>query len=129
MAEQFKRPLAAINVGLESFYESLISQGAQALQVELVEQREAVVAGVRRPRAGRGRLAPQAREVEDLQAVGGLLAADEDVVLVDLQVAPDLQGGRRLPLHHGRHLARRRLPQLGHAARAGGLVRPYRTHP
>jgi FdrA protein len=32
--EQFKQPFAAINVGLESFYESLISQGAQALQVE-----------------------------------------------------------------------------------------------
>lgn len=27
-------PLAAINIGLESFYESLISQGAQAVQVE-----------------------------------------------------------------------------------------------
>lgn len=32
--EQLKRPLAAINVGLESFYESLISQGAQAVHVE-----------------------------------------------------------------------------------------------
>jgi FdrA protein len=32
--EQLKQPLAAINVGLESFYESLISQGAQAVQVE-----------------------------------------------------------------------------------------------
>ncbi|HEX5808850.1 MAG TPA: acyl-CoA synthetase FdrA [Anaerolineales bacterium] len=32
--EQIKQPFAAINVGLESFYESLISQGAQALQVE-----------------------------------------------------------------------------------------------
>ena len=32
--EQFKRPLTAINIGLESFYESLVSQGAQALQVE-----------------------------------------------------------------------------------------------
>jgi len=31
---QLKQPLAAINVGLESFYESLISQGAQALHVE-----------------------------------------------------------------------------------------------
>ena len=31
---QLKQPLAAINVGLESFYESLISQGAQAVQVE-----------------------------------------------------------------------------------------------
>ena len=32
--EQLKRPLAAINVGLESFYESLTSQGAQAIQVD-----------------------------------------------------------------------------------------------
>ena len=32
--EQIKQPFAAINVGLESFYESLISQGAQAIQVE-----------------------------------------------------------------------------------------------
>jgi FdrA protein len=32
--ESLKQPLAAINVGLESFYESLISQGAQALQVD-----------------------------------------------------------------------------------------------
>ena len=32
--EQLKQPLAAINVGLESFYESLTSQGAQAVQVE-----------------------------------------------------------------------------------------------
>ncbi|MFN3491835.1 MAG: acyl-CoA synthetase FdrA, partial [Anaerolineales bacterium] len=32
--EQLKQPLAGINVGLESFYESLISQGAQAVQVE-----------------------------------------------------------------------------------------------
>jgi len=32
--EQLKRPLTAINVGLESFYESLISQGAQAVHVE-----------------------------------------------------------------------------------------------
>jgi FdrA protein len=32
--ESLKQPLAAINVGLESFYESLISQGAQAVQVE-----------------------------------------------------------------------------------------------
>ncbi|MCC6501022.1 MAG: acyl-CoA synthetase FdrA [Anaerolineales bacterium] len=32
--EQLKQPLAAINVGLESFYESLISQGAQAVHVE-----------------------------------------------------------------------------------------------
>jgi len=31
---QLKQPLAAINVGLESFYDSLISQGAQAVQVE-----------------------------------------------------------------------------------------------
>jgi FdrA protein len=30
----FSRPLAAINVGLESFYDSLISQGAQAVHVE-----------------------------------------------------------------------------------------------
>ncbi len=30
----FKRPFAAINVGLESFYESLISQGSLAVQVE-----------------------------------------------------------------------------------------------
>jgi FdrA protein len=28
------QPLAAINVGLDSFYDSLISQGAQAIQVE-----------------------------------------------------------------------------------------------
>ncbi|MBV6449674.1 MAG: Protein FdrA [Anaerolineales bacterium] len=32
--EQLKQPLAAINVGLESFYESLISQGAGAVHVE-----------------------------------------------------------------------------------------------
>jgi FdrA protein len=32
--EQLKGPLAAINVGLESFYDSLTSQGAQAIQVD-----------------------------------------------------------------------------------------------
>ena len=32
--EQLKQPLVAINVGLESFYESLTSQGAQAVHVE-----------------------------------------------------------------------------------------------
>ena len=32
--EQLKQPLAAMNVGLESFYESLTSQGAQAVHVE-----------------------------------------------------------------------------------------------
>jgi FdrA protein len=32
--EQLEEPLAAINVGLESFYESLIAQKAQAVQVE-----------------------------------------------------------------------------------------------
>jgi len=32
--EQLNQPLAAINVGLESFYESLVSQGAQAIHVE-----------------------------------------------------------------------------------------------
>jgi FdrA protein len=32
--EQLNQPLAAINVGLESFYESLISQGAQAVHVD-----------------------------------------------------------------------------------------------
>ena len=32
--EQFNQPVAAINVGLESFYESLTAQGAQAIQVE-----------------------------------------------------------------------------------------------
>ena len=32
--EQLTQSLAAINVGLESFYESLISQGAQAVHVE-----------------------------------------------------------------------------------------------
>jgi FdrA protein len=32
--EQLNQPLAAINVGLESFYESLVSQGAQAVHVE-----------------------------------------------------------------------------------------------
>ncbi|MEW6401509.1 MAG: acyl-CoA synthetase FdrA [Chloroflexota bacterium] len=32
--EQLKQPLAAINVGLESFYESLLSQGAQAVHVD-----------------------------------------------------------------------------------------------
>ena len=32
--EQLKQPLAGIYVGLESFYESLISQGAQAVHVE-----------------------------------------------------------------------------------------------
>jgi len=31
---QLKQPLAAINVGLESFYESLITQGAEAVHVE-----------------------------------------------------------------------------------------------
>ncbi|MGZ9224219.1 MAG: acyl-CoA synthetase FdrA [Anaerolineales bacterium] len=32
--EQLKQPLAAINFGLESFYDSLVSQGAQAVHVE-----------------------------------------------------------------------------------------------
>ena len=32
--EQLRQPLAAINVGLESFYESLTSQGAQAIHVD-----------------------------------------------------------------------------------------------
>lgn len=32
--DQLKQPLAAINVGLESFYDSLTSQGAQAVHVE-----------------------------------------------------------------------------------------------
>lgn len=32
--EQLKQPLAAINVGLESFYDSLIAQGAKAVHVE-----------------------------------------------------------------------------------------------
>src|SRR5688572_20514633 len=32
--DQLKQPLAAINLGLESFYESLTSQGAQAVHVE-----------------------------------------------------------------------------------------------
>ncbi len=32
--EQLNQPLAGINVGLESFYESLIAQGAQAVHVE-----------------------------------------------------------------------------------------------
>jgi FdrA protein len=32
--ESLTQPLAAINIGLESFYESLTSQGAQAVQVE-----------------------------------------------------------------------------------------------
>jgi FdrA protein len=32
--EQLKQPLAAINVGLESFYDSLVSQSAQAVHVE-----------------------------------------------------------------------------------------------
>jgi len=32
--DQLKQPLAAINVGLESFYESLTSQGAQAIHVD-----------------------------------------------------------------------------------------------
>jgi FdrA protein len=32
--EQLKQPLAAINIGLESFYDSLISQGAQAVHME-----------------------------------------------------------------------------------------------
>jgi len=32
--DHFTQPLAAINVGLESFYESLISQGAQAVHVD-----------------------------------------------------------------------------------------------
>jgi FdrA protein len=33
-ADAFSGPLAAINVGVESFYDSLISQGAQALQMD-----------------------------------------------------------------------------------------------
>jgi FdrA protein len=32
--QKLKQPLAAINVGLESFYESLSSQGAQAVHVD-----------------------------------------------------------------------------------------------
>ncbi|MEK7788210.1 MAG: acyl-CoA synthetase FdrA, partial [Chloroflexota bacterium] len=32
--ESFNQPLAAINVGLESFYESLIGQGASAVHVD-----------------------------------------------------------------------------------------------
>src|ERR1051325_603703 len=32
--EQLSQPFAAINLGLESFYESLISQGAQAVHVD-----------------------------------------------------------------------------------------------
>jgi FdrA protein len=32
--EQLRQPLTAINVGLESFYESLTSQGAQAIHVD-----------------------------------------------------------------------------------------------
>jgi FdrA protein len=32
--EQLRQPLAAVNVGLESFYDSLLSQGAQAVHVE-----------------------------------------------------------------------------------------------
>jgi FdrA protein len=32
--EQVNTPLAAINVGLESFYESIASQGTQAVHVE-----------------------------------------------------------------------------------------------
>jgi FdrA protein len=32
--EDFKRPLAAINVGLETFYESVVGQGAQAVHVD-----------------------------------------------------------------------------------------------
>jgi FdrA protein len=32
--EQLKQPLAAINIGLESFYDSLVSQGAQAVHVD-----------------------------------------------------------------------------------------------
>ncbi|MBI3241154.1 MAG: acyl-CoA synthetase FdrA [Chloroflexi bacterium] len=32
--DSFNQPLAAINVGLESFYESLVGQGAQAVQVD-----------------------------------------------------------------------------------------------
>jgi FdrA protein len=32
--KQLKGPFAAINVGLESFYESLASQGAQAVHVD-----------------------------------------------------------------------------------------------
>jgi len=32
--EELQQPLAAINIGLESFYDSLISQGAQAVHVE-----------------------------------------------------------------------------------------------
>lgn len=44
--EQLNQPLAAINVGLESFYDSLISQGAQAVHVEW-----------RRPASGNEKLA------------------------------------------------------------------------
>jgi FdrA protein len=32
--DHLKQPFAAINVGLESFYDSLMSQGAQAVQVD-----------------------------------------------------------------------------------------------
>jgi FdrA protein len=32
--ERLTQPLAAINVGLESFYDSLTAQGAQAVHVE-----------------------------------------------------------------------------------------------
>jgi FdrA protein len=32
--DRFTRPVAAINVGLESFYDSLLAQGAQAVQVD-----------------------------------------------------------------------------------------------
>jgi len=32
--ETIDGPLAAVNVGLESFYDSLVTQGAQAVQVE-----------------------------------------------------------------------------------------------
>jgi FdrA protein len=34
LLESLTNPVAAINVGLESFYESLISQGAQAVHVD-----------------------------------------------------------------------------------------------
>jgi FdrA protein len=33
-SDHFQQPLAAINIGLESFYESLISQGAQAVHMD-----------------------------------------------------------------------------------------------
>ena len=45
-----------------------------------------------------------------------------------VQDAADFPRRRGLPLHHGRHAARRRVSQVGHAARAARVVRQHRPH-